>query len=397
MAAAGDAYGAALVAAESAAERCRARIGLAAVKRVTDDLDGAFTDLEQAEADAVAQGLTAERARIHYLRGNLFFPRADIEGCLREHGQSLELARAAGSAELEAAALGGLGDAEYLRGRMISAHDRLLRCVELAREQNFGRIEVSNLAQIAHYATVLSTAARSTGVALTAAAAAAKVGHGRAELNARLVATFAHFALAELEECREQAVEALGLVHQLGARRFEPICQLYIAQDNFCGRAAVGGYRDLGTGDSTSANKPASTFTDQSSWGLSRSLSRDLRSEGALWPEGEVLIRGGCVGHNQLHFYPSAMQVALDLANYDEVERYAAALEDYTRPEPLPWSEFFIARGRALAGLAHGQRREALVVEVHRLQNEGQRLGLRIELKAIEANPDALLKFKEAR
>jgi hypothetical protein len=32
------------------------------------------------------------------------------------------------------------------------------------------------------------------------------------------------------------------------------------------------------------------------------------------------------------------MQVALDLANYDEVERYAAALEDYTRPEPLPAS-----------------------------------------------------------
>jgi hypothetical protein len=33
--------------------------------------------------------------------------------------------------------------------RTTTAHDRLLRCVELAREQNLGRIEVSNLAQIA--------------------------------------------------------------------------------------------------------------------------------------------------------------------------------------------------------------------------------------------------------
>ena len=131
--------------------------------------------------DAVAQGLTAERASIHYLRGNLYFPRSDIESCLREHGQSLELARAAGSAELEAAALGGLGDAEFLRGRMISAHDRLLRCVELAREQNLGRIEVSNLAQIANTLLYFDRA-RSTGSALTTAAAAAKVGHGRAQL-----------------------------------------------------------------------------------------------------------------------------------------------------------------------------------------------------------------------
>jgi tetratricopeptide (TPR) repeat protein len=91
MAAARPAYESALAAAESGAERCQAWIGLAAVKRVTDDVDGAFADLECAEAEAVRQSLTAEQARIHHLRGNLFFPRGDIEGCLREHGRSLEL------------------------------------------------------------------------------------------------------------------------------------------------------------------------------------------------------------------------------------------------------------------------------------------------------------------
>ena len=81
------AYERALDVAADDAERCRAWIGLAAVKRVTDDLDGAFADLERAEAAAAAQGLLAEAARIHYLRGNLCFPRGDIEGCLREHGR----------------------------------------------------------------------------------------------------------------------------------------------------------------------------------------------------------------------------------------------------------------------------------------------------------------------
>ena len=46
------------------AERCRARFGLAAVKRVTDRLDGALADLTSAEgAAAVAHGLAAELAR----------------------------------------------------------------------------------------------------------------------------------------------------------------------------------------------------------------------------------------------------------------------------------------------------------------------------------------------
>ena len=47
-----------------------------------------------------------------------------------KHGTALELARSAGAGELEAMALGGLGDAEYVRGRVISAHDRFRRCAK---------------------------------------------------------------------------------------------------------------------------------------------------------------------------------------------------------------------------------------------------------------------------
>ena len=54
------------------------------------------------------------------------------------------LAREAGSSELEAAALGGLGDAEYLGGRMISAHERFRDCVKVSRRHGFGRIDVAN-------------------------------------------------------------------------------------------------------------------------------------------------------------------------------------------------------------------------------------------------------------
>ena len=198
------AYGRALEVAADDAERCRAWIGLAAVKRVTDDLEGAFADLERAEAAAAAQGLLAEAARVHYLRGNLCFPRGDIEGCLREHGRALELARRAQAPELEAAALGGLGDAEYVRGRMISAHARLSECVELCRRHGFGRIEVANLAQVAHTMVYFRPQREVVERAAAAAQAAARVGHLRAELNARAAAMFALFNLDEVAACQEQ-------------------------------------------------------------------------------------------------------------------------------------------------------------------------------------------------
>jgi class 3 adenylate cyclase/tetratricopeptide (TPR) repeat protein len=108
MPAALDAFIRSLSVAGSDAERCRAWIGCARVKRVIDDLDGAFADLERAQVVAVAQGLKVEEAQLRFLRGNLSFPRGDVETCLREHRRSLELAREAGAPECEAEALGGL-------------------------------------------------------------------------------------------------------------------------------------------------------------------------------------------------------------------------------------------------------------------------------------------------
>ena len=47
-------------------------------------------------------GLMSALARAHYLRGSLYFPLGNVEGCFREHEQALQSAQEAGSAELEA-------------------------------------------------------------------------------------------------------------------------------------------------------------------------------------------------------------------------------------------------------------------------------------------------------
>ena len=70
--------------------------------------------------------------------------------------------------------------------------------------------------------------------------------------------------------------------------------------------------------------------------------------------EGEAILRKGAVSHNHLWFFRYAIDAALSDHEWDAAERYAASLDDYTRPEPLPWASFFIRCERALAAGATG-------------------------------------------
>ncbi len=96
------------------------------------------------------------------------------------------------------------------------------------------------------------------------------------------------------------------------------------------------------------------------------------------------MLQTGSLGHNFLTVYRYAMDACLRSGDWDEVERYAAALEDFTRPEPLPSSDFFIARGRALAAFGRGRRDAATMDELRRLRDEAERIGLTTALPALE-------------
>ena len=383
MAEALAAYERALEAAADDRERAQAWLGLAAVKRITDDLDGAFADLDRAQAVAERQQLTEQRSRIHFLRGNLHFPRGNIEGCLAEHQKSLELARETDLPELEAQAFGGLGDADYARGRMQSAHRHLKRCVELAGLHGFGRLKVANRSQMAHAALYFRPMRRVLDEGLDAATAAAEVGHLRAEINARVANVFALFTMVDLARLRAEAGLVVDLVQRLGARRFLQSSLPYV------GKAA------LLDGDRSEAvrilrevleigHQTGITFGGPSILGALALALNDSSGRRQMLAQAEAIICKGCVAHNQLRFYPDGIDVALDLGEWGEAERYAAALEDYTRPEPLPWSDLFVARGRALAAVGRGRTDEGTKRELERLMAEAHRLDYRIALPAIE-------------
>jgi hypothetical protein len=101
--------------------------------------------------------------------------------------------------------------------------------------------------------------------------------------------------------------------------------------------------------------------------------------------EGGAVVHAGCLAHNVLWFRRDAIEAALNAREWEVAERHAAALEEYTRAEPLPWSDFFIARGRALATHGRGEGAAGLTVELIRLRDEAERVGLRSALPALEA------------
>jgi tetratricopeptide (TPR) repeat protein len=377
------AYQAALVAAQDDAERCRALLSLAAVKRVIDDLDGAFADLERAEALATRLDLTLELARLHFLRGNLYFPRGEVERCLTEHQRSLELARIAGSAELEAQALGGLGDAEYVRGRMLTAGTHFRACIELCRQHGFGRIEVSTLPMAAVTALYAGEYERALREATAAVEDASRVGHQRAEMIARHIVFMCQADRGDLAAAQVNVERAIALARQLGARRFEAEGLGLLALVE-----AARGHRDRGASLVREglgiSRETGMTYFGPALLGWLALVTDGTEERQAALAEAEALLAAGSVSHNYLFFYQSAIEAALAAADWGAAERYAGALEDYTRPEPLPWADFIVARGRALAAWGGGERDAEAAERLCALRDQAARAGLGRPVAAIE-------------
>lgn len=357
---AGEAYNAALNVAEDTLDRSRALIGRAAVKRVTDDLDGAFADVSEgeklAERSGASRAALIEQARAQFLRGNLLFPRGETQRCLEAHERSLSLARRAQRADLEAAALGGIGDAQYLAGRMKSACETLTACIEISRRSGYGRIEVANYSQLACAVTHLWPQQEALDTLEAAAASAARVGHKRAEINAHAGQLWALRELAQFERCIEIALESGRKIRELGATRYDQMALLGLGVS----LARLGEHKDalarLREGCDV-AERTRRGFHGAELYAQLAYLTPDKAESQAALAKVETILAEGFVGHSPLRAYPVAAATALRWDEFARAERYLDALAQFTRPEPLPYTDFYIAYWRA--AIAARQRPDA--------------------------------------
>lgn len=359
------------------------QIDLAASMRLIERYEDALAVLDQAEASASEHGLAEKLTKIRYQRAGIYFRSANIQGCLEQSELALEDARQTGSREDEARAFSMLGDAYYMRGRMTTAHDYYHQCIELSRQDGFRRIEVANLHMrgLTRYFQNDLKAALEDG--FTAAEAAAKIGLHRAEMIARGMLGGILFEMGDSSAAREQFEQALALARETGARSYEPFSLVNLGK-------IVAAEGDRSTGLKlveeaiATSREVGMKISGPRALGALALITDDAAIRARALAEGEEILGEGCISHHYFSFYRDAMQACLNAGEWDSVERYASALEQYTRSEPLPLSDFFIVRGRALAAHGAGKRDCATMEQLKRLRDEAERVGFRTALPALQ-------------
>ena len=370
------AFEAALDVAEEDAHRCQAWIGLAESMRLSDHFDSAFEALDRAQAIASPRRLASQLAQLHYLRGSLCFPLGRIEACREQHEAALENAIRAGSAEQEALALSGMGDAAYARGRMHTALAQFQDCLELCKRHGLGRIEAANRFMIGTIRIYLNELDGALEDSLASAELAARVGHKRAEIVSRLTAGWVLIDRGELTRAREQAELGLAIAHSLGARRFKPFLTESLARIRQAEGDRAGALELLEVALAETREGGGMNFIGPWLLGTIALATDDPDRRSAAVAEGEQLLECDCVGHNHYRFHQAVIEAALSAHDWDEVCRHIKALETYTRPEPVPWVDFYIRRARALASFGQGFGDKAAIHELAALRDEARHLGL---------------------
>ena len=347
-----EAFRAALTTAPDEAARCRLLIGIAEGARVLGQANEALAILDEAQPLAENHEISLELARIHQLRGNIAFLNGDVDLCQTEQQQALIHARAAGSAEIEAQAYSGLGDAHYMQGRMNSALRNFERVLGIADAHDLLAIRAGLVPAVGHTLVFQSQLSEARDRMDEGLALIQRVGHRRAELIVRLNLASLLAEFGEPQLGLDEVEIALEAIRQIGAKIWEPL--------GWSVRARC--LADLGKVEEAvdQARRGAAMAREGSrallgAWclGILALVSDDEDERRAALAEGEAMLSERVVGHCHLWFYRDAMEACLNAGDFGSVERYADALAGFTREEPLPWSDFFIARGQALA--LHGR------------------------------------------
>ncbi len=348
----------------------RARLALANALRILDRYDEALAALERAETVLAGHERPELLARIWTLRGNIHFPRGEIEACLMSHERALAWAHKAVSPVDEARAFGGIGDALYQRGRMRSARDHFAKCVAQAREQGAVGLALPNASMLALTRAVCGEVRQALADCTEIAAEAARFGDLRSELITRDIEAMISLYRADYERVRSACDRGLALARQLGARRFE--AELMTLQGHAIGE--LGGAADaqvLLQRASGLALEVARTYCGPWCLGVQALHTPNVERARELLAQGEALLAAGCVSHNHLEFRRAAMEFNLRHEDYRETRRHAAALRDYTKDESLAWSDLIVRRAEYLSDRAEDPtradldtRRGALVAEI---------------------------------
>jgi class 3 adenylate cyclase/tetratricopeptide (TPR) repeat protein len=380
------AYKKALECAGNPAEQCSAWIGLAHVHTLLDKYDKSHFALGNAETLATDNLLDEELFHIFSQRGNLYFITGDTAGCHDQHMKAYQLAQKLGSEKLMAKALSGLGDAELMASKYLSAFRYFDQCVELCESNDFDDMYAINLKMRADTKLYLNDRQG----ALEDIHKVIEFSKTAGDLKA---GAFAHHTGAELElgrgrieSAREHLTQARNLFDKLGAKHYRVNNFIFWARLLDREGNMSEALKSLEKGDAIS-RETGSDWMRAWLLGQLALIADNSKTRLDALKEGERLIDEGSQDYIRDYFYRDGIDAALLEKDWDRVEKYAYEIEDSAGGESIPLLEFYVDRGRALAKLGRGTADADTLRQLQQLRGQAEQIEL---MEAIPAIDEAL-------
>ena len=365
-------------------DRCRTLVSMASCWNRQDAYDKALNILKEAQSLAESEGCKETLATLHYQRGNIYFPLGKLDGCLLEHEKARQYALEAGSSLLEANALSGLGDAYYQRGQMVTAYDYFNQCVVLCRENDFSHIQVANEAMCGLLLFFQNRSEEGLEILNTALDLSRQVADRRGEMIVLAVLAQLYCYRACWDEVNKACNKGLELARSLGSIRMET---------DFLSFGALALHEEGHSREALENVEKAFTLCKDSivtysgpvilgTWAL---VTNDEKKREWALKEGETILKErDCVSHNYLVFYQYALQVSLINEKWEEARRYAAALEEYTKDEALPWSDFYISLTDLLSAKGGGEDGPEIIDSLLKLTEKAEKFHIDMALPLLQ-------------
>ncbi len=229
----------------------------------------------------------------------------------------------------------GLGDSNYLRGRMRTANLYFTSCVSLCREHGLLGVEGNNLYMASFSGMFAGDLEPALQNALAAVEIAVSTGNRRAEWLSRHGVGHIRYEFGEWEGPLEEFRQGRENARLLEAKRFESHAlskcgMVEAARGNLAeGRALLQEALEI-------ARETGTTYFGPAILAALARITEEPGARRALLKEGEEILNAGCVGHNSLFFYRDAMEGSLAQREWGDVAQFAAALEATPVPSPCP-------------------------------------------------------------
>jgi hypothetical protein len=315
-------------------------------------------------------------AEFFFLRGNLAFAAADLALCKASHQAAFAAAERAGSVEWRIRALGGLGDAAYVEGNLVTARRCFGECADLADQHGFIRIASPNRGMQANcqlYFLEVEQAQRQYELALSEAQ---RIGDQYLEMFAKECMAFGLWIADRHDEVVRAANEALAMSRALKADRYTYVLLACVASASRH-RAGAEDLLALCREALELAERTSMTFAGPLVYGVYALVEPDPKRQVELLRLGEELMEKTSMAHNRVYFLRFAIDWAIEHSNWSETLRYADILASYFEVrEKLPYVDLLVSRARLAAALADDPRNDAAMEELVALRDGARARGL---------------------